>query len=114
MRISDWSSDVCSSDLQLEQPVAAAGLQVVVALGLRRGDQLDLPRVEAVALIGLPALRLEGAVVGQEDWLRTGLDTCRGDAAARDVGRRLGSEDDATVRLCQRLGRGGRSVGKGG
>src|SRR3546814_20646854 len=60
----DWTGT------QLEQPVTAAGLQVVVALGLRRGDQLDLPRVEAEALIGLPALRLEGAVVGQEDALR--------------------------------------------
>src|SRR3546814_20019888 len=105
MRISDWSSDVCSSDLQLEQPVAAAGLQVVVALGLRRGDQLDLPRVEAEALIGLPALRLEGAVVGQEDALRTGLDQCRGDAAARDVGERLGREDDGDVQIGRASGR---------
>src|SRR3546814_20757608 len=37
MRISDWSSDVCSSDLLLArvlQPVAAAGLALAVTAGL--------------------------------------------------------------------------------
>src|SRR3546814_6197041 len=32
MRISDWSSDVCSSDLQCQRIVAVAGLAGVVAL----------------------------------------------------------------------------------
>src|SRR3546814_17408469 len=80
MRISDWSSDVCSSDLErerdgaepeLEKPVAAPRLQVVVALRGGAGDQLDLPLVEAEALIGGPRLWLDRPVVGQEDALRS-------------------------------------------
>src|SRR3546814_4157918 len=87
MRISDWSSDVCSSDLvaqpggceagrrsrrfhrvnvalvlrrrstgegqrdrpqvEVKEAIAQPRLVVVVALGLRGGDDLDLPGVEA-------------------------------------------------------------------
>src|SRR3546814_5511300 len=36
MRISDWSSDVCSSDLRIEQ--AAAGARI---MGAARGEQRD-------------------------------------------------------------------------
>src|SRR5581483_1696600 len=58
---------------KLEQPVAAPGLEVIIALGRRPRDQLDLPLVEAEALIGGARLRLDRAVVGQEDALRAAL-----------------------------------------
>src|SRR3546814_13104587 len=112
MRISDWSSDVCSSDLErerdgaepeLEKPVAAPRLQVVVALRGGAGDQLDLPLVEAEALIGGPRLWLDRPVVGQEDALRAALDDGRRDGAAGDIGERLRGEDDGDVLLAQHL-----------
>src|SRR3546814_9438132 len=115
-RISDWSSDVCSSDLQVggpveaamaqprtgeagsaglrqhavnvalvlrsgcarerergrpqikvEQAIAEARLVVVVALGLGGGDALDLPAVEAEALIDRANLRFGRLRVGLEN-----------------------------------------------
>src|SRR5688572_25490630 len=52
------------SQPKLEQPVAAARLQVVVPLRRRRGDELDLPGVEAETFIDDTGLRLDRAVVG--------------------------------------------------
>ena len=88
---------------QLEQPVAARGLGVVVAL--RRGDaqDLDLARIETEALVDRARLRLQRAVVGQEDARRTAFDQRRGDGRALDVGQRLGGEHDGDVLLAQRL-----------
>ena len=75
---------------ELEEPVAAAGLQVVVPLGRGPGDELDLPVVEAEALIDRARLGLDRAVVGQEDALRAALDDGRCDRAAGDVGQAIG------------------------
>src|SRR3546814_4422946 len=111
MRMSDCSSDVCSSDLpveaaltqpgggkaitamfgdefadadlvglgrrggegerdlaeaQFEQPVSAARLAIIVSLRGRPAQYLDLPVVEAEALIDPRDLRLGGALVGKE------------------------------------------------
>src|SRR3546814_11487892 len=96
MRISDWSSDVCSSDL-LEQPVAARGLQVIVPLGRRPGDQPDLAVVEAEARIDVMALRLYRAVGGQEDALRAALDDGWRARGAGDVGKALRRADTQRV-----------------
>src|SRR3546814_4089251 len=116
MRISDWSSDVCSSDLatrgkkggdeimpamlgkrfvdqllrvgiggaaqrqrdgterQLEQPVAAPRLKVIMPLGRRSRDKFDLAFIEPAALIGRARLRLDRPVVGEQDSLRAALD----------------------------------------
>ena len=51
---------------QFEQAGSARRLQIIMALGGRPADKLDLPLVEAEALVGGAAVRLERAVVGQE------------------------------------------------
>src|SRR3546814_6156234 len=58
MRISDWSSDVCSSDLLL------SGLKTIVSTGTRAlQDQLyhrDLPRVRDALGVGIKTALLKG------------------------------------------------------
>jgi len=88
---------------KLEQAVAAPGLEVVLAFGRRLGDQVDLPRIEPEALIDRAGLRLDRALVGQEDALRAAFDDGRRDGAVGDVGQRLGREDDGDVLLAQHL-----------
>jgi hypothetical protein len=63
---------------QLEQPVAAGALQIILALGGRPRDQFDLADVETERLIGGPVLRFDGAVVGQEYPLRAAFNNGRG------------------------------------
>ena len=92
-----------SRETELEQPVAAARLAVVVALGRRSAQDLDLPVVETEAPVDRGDLRLERALVGQEQPRRAALDDGRRDGAAVDVGERLGGEDDGGVLLAQRL-----------
>src|SRR3546814_8495888 len=53
--------------VEVEQAVAETGLVVVVALGLRGGDDFDLPPVEAEALVDRANLRLDRLRVRQED-----------------------------------------------
>ena len=55
------------TEAELEQPVAAARLAVVVALGRRAGEDLDLAVVEAEAAVDRGDLRLDRALVGQEE-----------------------------------------------
>src|SRR4051794_15201590 len=74
---------------KLEQPVAAAGLQVVVPFGRRRRNELNLTGIEAEALVDYPGLRLNRPVVREEDPLGATLDDGRRDRAARDIGQRL-------------------------
>src|SRR3546814_5600770 len=93
MRISDWSSDVWSSDL----------LAVVVALGHRPREDFDLAIVETEAAIDGGDLRLDRALVRQQDAGLAALDDGRRDRRAVDVGERLRGEDDAGVLLAQRL-----------
>src|SRR3546814_6424990 len=93
MRISDWSSDVCSSDL----------LAVVVALGHRPREDFDLAIFETEAAIDGGDLRLDRALVRQQDAGLAALDDGRRDRRAVDVGERLRGEDDAGVLLAQRL-----------
>src|SRR3546814_6782249 len=45
MRISDWSSDVCSSDLAFIEDVPFQGFAVVIAGGLRQPDLDHLARI---------------------------------------------------------------------
>src|SRR3546814_14791707 len=103
MRISDWSSDVCSSDLrdlaqtQLEQPVAARRLAIIVALRRCLAQYLDLAVVEAEAAVDRQYLRFERPVVGQEYPGRAAFDDCRGNRGRFDVGEALCREDDARI-----------------
>lgn len=91
------------SQVEVEQAVAEAGLVVVVALGLRGGDDLDLPPVEAEALVDRANLRLGRLRVRQEDAACAAFDDRGRDARILDVRKRLRGEDDADVLLAQRL-----------
>src|SRR3546814_11469229 len=89
MRISDWSSDVCSSDLLLAARRLLAGLRRGVAVG-------DLAKV-ARARVGRTLVRillvarheLEHAV-GSHAKSPYGKGKCRADAALRSEERRVG------------------------
>ena len=55
--------------VEVEQAIAEARLVVVIALGLRGGDDFDLPAVEAEALVDRANLRF-GRLreAGKSDW----------------------------------------------
>ena len=88
---------------EFEQAIAAPRLAVIVALGRRAREDLDLPVVEAEAPIDRGDLRLDRALVRQEQPRRAALDDGGRDRGAVDIGERLGGEDDGGVLLAQRL-----------
>src|SRR3546814_6017090 len=61
MRISDWSSDVCSSDLQHDRvlPRAALGRMADLAFHVERGDGLRRLRVRRIEAQVMPARRTD-------------------------------------------------------
>ena len=69
----------------------------------RFGDQFDLARVEAEALVSRPRLRLDRAIVRQEYPLRTAFDDSGRDGAVGDIGERLRGEDDSDILLAECL-----------
>ncbi len=76
---------------------------VVVLLGLRGGDDLYLPAVEAETFVDRANLRLGRLRVRQEDADGAALDDRGRDAGVLDVREALRGEDDADVLLAQRL-----------
>src|SRR5262245_39794433 len=91
------------SQAELEQAIAAAGLTVVVAFRRRPGEDLDLPIVETEAAIDAQDLRLNGALVRQEQARRAALDDGWRDRTLLDVGERLCREHHAGILLAQSL-----------
>src|SRR3546814_15672000 len=80
MRISDWSSDVCSSDL--------AGAIIALVLQLV-GDQ---PAGQEQRAKDRPIIMMPGAILGQRlDALILVIDRWQGGPARRDVGKSAGS-----------------------
>ncbi len=65
--------------VEVEQAVSQARLVVVVLLGLRGGDDLDLPAVEAEALVDRANLWLGGLRVREKDPARAAFDDRRCD-----------------------------------
>ena len=90
-------------EAELEEPVAAPRLAVVVALGRGTAEDFDLAIIQAEAAIDGGDLRFEGALIGEEEARRTALDDGRRDRRAVDVGQRLGGEDHRSVLLAQGL-----------
>src|SRR3546814_21140370 len=91
MRISDWSSDVCSSDLDLDVGVVLEGHAALVAVLHFAHLVLEAPE------------RLQGAVVdddvvAQQADLRSALHNPLGHHAARSEERRVGKECVSTCR----------------
>src|SRR3546814_6364909 len=84
MRISDWSSDVCSSDLQRGKQGAEFHRQVVVLFRLAAGAQQARPAVDVPADDEDAVPRLQkGAPHGEE--VVGGVDQHAGAAAAGDA-----------------------------
>src|ERR1700730_16899196 len=86
---------------EFEQAIAAARLAVVVALRRRAGEDFDLAVVKSKAPIDRHDLRLDGAIVGQQNPRRAALDDRRRDRGAVDISKRLGSEDDGSILLAK-------------
>src|SRR3546814_6904342 len=85
MRISDWSSDVCSSDLHVGQP-----------------DLIDLIFLHQHLLVEALAIADTKAVVGQVDRLAVGIDI---DELNREVGvlRRRSEEHTSELQSLMRI-----------
>src|SRR3546814_18026403 len=94
MRISDWSSDVCSSDLDHE---AAVGGVDHVGEALERVDQLDLMAELQVQIVQHLPLRDGLRGVGGLRRLHPRVDLVA-DREVRSEERRVGKECVSTVR----------------
>src|SRR3546814_5631264 len=70
MRISDWSSDVCSSDLQVPPAYSAIKLQGQRAYDLaREGEPVDLaPRRVRIDAVRLVAMQIGRASCRERVW----------------------------------------------
>src|SRR3546814_1261401 len=88
MRISDWSSDVCSSDLHLTRPAAQRHL---VDDGVLAGD-LDRHRID----IGLNGAAAECAPGGKGEHPRAG-------AKVKDVAERRSEEHTSELQSLMRI-----------
>ena len=88
---------------KFEEAMAAARLAVIVALRRRAGEDFDLAVVKSKAPVYRHDLGLDGAVVGQQHSRWTAFNDGRRDRRAVDIRERLGSEDDGSVLLAQRL-----------
>src|SRR3546814_8755379 len=70
MRISDWSSDVCSSDLEAGQELGAVAARGLVAEGEQcwhHGDA-GVPLGQAVTVVGVERVDAAGAGQGSARW----------------------------------------------
>src|SRR3546814_9519942 len=85
MRISDWSSDVCSSDLIFRRLVADAEVLVRQALAANLKTTADLPHDLAVALardvdsVSLPVLKYSEVLTDDDliEIVQIGRASCR-------------------------------------
>src|SRR5690606_22408709 len=91
------------AETEFEQAVAARGLEIIVPLGLRPADKLDLALIEAEALISGASLRFERAVIGQEYALRAAFYDRGRNRAVRNIGKALRCEKHRDILLAQGL-----------
>src|SRR3546814_18670430 len=104
MRISDWSSDVCSSDLLIAQEARRLAVAAVAVVILRR--QVDAARLD---ILGLDALRLGGGdqlVHGGGIGLHRGDRGRRGRLPSGADGRLVGSRAPFQIGRASRRERG--------
>src|SRR3546814_16053234 len=95
MRISDWSSDVCSSDLQLLRPGRADHQRAVAVAVPVAGDAFGDVLVER-ATANVQVLELNGAGIG---------------CVAQDHHAPVGAVEERLHRVAAQVGIGGDSVG---
>src|SRR3546814_3162825 len=80
MRISDWSSDVCSSDLTVEQAIAAAASSSRIALAIAGDDASGYRAVLPATALDMPARVWLVLFDGRSEERRVGkecVSTCR-------------------------------------
>src|SRR3546814_10901098 len=90
MRISDWSSDVCSSDLRvrlLEQSGVIRGYTTIVAGGSPEEGMIAIVQVELERQSEEYLLRFEAALRRHAEIQEWFLMTGDGDYILRDIGR---------------------------
>ncbi len=87
------------TQIKFEEPVAAPRLRVIVALGSRPRDNLDLPIIQTEMPISRGDLRFKGTLIGQEHACRTALDNRRRDSARLNICERLRGKDHRGVLL---------------
>src|SRR3546814_784429 len=98
MRISDWSSDVCSSDLLALQRLKDAAERAKIELSSNHQTDVNLPYVTADATgpkhlnIKLTRAKLESLV---EDLVKRTIEPCR--TALNDAGLRVSDIDDVIL-----------------
>src|SRR3546814_17034327 len=113
MRISDWSSDVCSSDLADDELLGRLGLVSGAAFGLAPGRH-GVPAARGLALataegvvdrvhgdtagLGLDALPAVAAGLADLDQLGLGVADLTEGGSARSEERRVGKECGSTCR----------------
>src|SRR3546814_10433957 len=88
MRISDWSSDVCSSDLQTANGVGTSGLDVATEHALQRVDRQPAGTFVCLRTDRLPILLLVMELVldAAEDRLENVLERDEADHGVELVG----------------------------
>src|SRR3546814_7526243 len=98
MRISDWSSDVCSSDLAINYIAAkpTEAFEAGLDLGYGRFGADEVGGFLSGPLSSTPTARVSGSVERRDDWQRTytrinedGLLVVDTDAPRRKLGERL-------------------------
>src|SRR3546814_15377913 len=96
MRISDWSSDVCSSDLEVAE-VPAAAPELTVAFALVKGDKPELvvQKLTELGIDRIEPLRAERSVVR---WDEAKAASALTRLRARSEERRVGKECGRTCR----------------
>src|SRR3546814_14724926 len=94
MRISDWSSDMCSSDLALHQVAAAAGV-FLEAGGCRFHDVLS---ADSMQMIGFGGIKRRARMQLHVQQLRTDAHIFDQLGVGRSEERRVGKECVSTCR----------------
>src|SRR3546814_10291212 len=106
MRISDWSSDVCSSDLRLHRDVRVRAFVAARRAGPAVGDHLS--RLVDIRLEILGAARLALAAGGQAEpeqqdsgmsQIHSPARKWKGEYSRRDLGRKANRSEEHTSEL---------------
>src|SRR3546814_7621297 len=116
MRISDWSSDVCSSDLVLKGPqttyfgnnAISGALNIITNIpdfesgGRARAIYGSYGAFAAEAAVNIPlsdrlAARIAGLANGQKGWVRNVVDGAKGPCERNSVGRIRSAEQTSEL-----------------
>src|SRR3546814_1501639 len=94
MRISDWSSDVCSSDLA-EPPLIEAGCEGTPSMTKQDLDQLAIATIRTLSTDAVQQARSTGQVIGMK--------TFGASAPLKELQRRFGFAPERAVATARAL-----------